>query len=230
MGLIAAIIFSICYGFNHLLLEAALLAHSEALFVFTFNAAFLFMSFYFIKEKKVLYLLLFSLFAGLNMSTKVNGLMLVTMFIVSSFILYFVMHEKKVKHILLSFIPILISLGIFVSLNPFTYSNIYKNVWYLFDHRMVTALLQADKYPERYLPNGISRMTKIFENFYFSKTKFDYSRTIFENRIFFDRYGIYLLTLFTIGFLYSLKLSWQRNLVAIVTCGSFITMLMMMGY
>ncbi len=231
-GVIPAVIFSFLYGFNSLIIDAGLKAHSEALFLFTFNAAFLFMSLYFAKGRKILYLLLFSLFVGLCMSTKLNGSMLLAIFFISNIILIFVLRKKRIEDILLGLLPILISLIIFVSLNPFTYSDPYKNVRYMFDWRMkVASVYQANSFKEALLPDKVSRVKKIFENFYFSEqVPYFNGIGIVEQIISLKNYGTYLFVLFFLGLFYSLKLALQKNITAIVICCSFFTSLASMSY
>lgn len=231
-GVIFALIFSIFYGYNSLIIATGLKAHSEALFLFTFNAAFLFMNLYFIKGRKILYLLLFSLFAGLCISTKINGSMLVVIFVVLNLLQFFFSKEKKIEHILLSFIPLLISLIVFVSLNPFTYPDPLKNVQYMFDWRMKTAFVyQADRFKENLLPDNITRIRRVFENFYFSENAAYFNGVkIFEQINSLKNYGIYLFVLFFLGLFYSLKLAFQKNQVAITILSSLALVLAFMTY
>lgn len=230
-GFIPAIVFSFFYGFNILIINTGLTAHSEALFLFTFNAALLFMSLYFAKKRKVLYILLFSLFAGLSMSTKLNGAMLVVIFFISNAILLFFSKEKRIKHILISILPVVVGLVIFVSLNPFTFSDPIKNVRYMFDWRMKIASGQASYFKESFLPDGASRVKKIFENFYYSEQVPSFNGIkIFEQLGASKNYGTYQFILFTLGLLYSFKLAFSKNITAIVTVCSFITILAFISY
>jgi hypothetical protein len=231
VGIPIALLFSTFYGFNSLIIDNGLKAHSEALFLFTFNAAFLFMSFYFAKGRKILYLLLFSLFAGLCMSTKLNGTMLVVIFFISNAILLFFSKQKRIEHILVGILPVVVGLVIFVSLNPFTFSNPIKNVQYMFDWRMKTATTQTARYKNSFLPNGVSRVKKIFNNFYYSKqVPFFNGIKIFGQLGKLKNYGNYLFIFFTLGLFYSLKLAFNKNITAIVIICSFITILIFMNY
>lgn len=231
-GRIFAVIFSLFYGSNSLIIDSGLKAHSEALFLFTFNAALLFMSLYFFRGRKILYLSLFSLFAGLCISTKLNGIMLVITFFVINTILFFVRKEKKIKYILSNSLPVIVSFIVFVSLNPFTFSDPVKNVYYMFDWRMkVASVYQANTFKEALLPDGITRIKKIFEHFYFAdNTSYFNGLRPFEQLSKSINYRGYMIVSFTIGLLYSLKLVFNKNIPAIIVVCSFITVLSVMSY
>ena len=231
VGLVPAIVFVFFYGFNTLLIDSGLMAHSEALFLFTFNAAFLFMNLFFTK-RKIIYLLVFSVFAALCMSTKLNGSMLLAMFFISNLVLFFVSRKKETKLVLLSILPFLISLFIFVSLNPFTYSNPLKNAQYMFEWRMKEASVCLIKGTyENCLLDWSSRIKRIFENFYFNKRALYFNgNKVFEQFNSLKYYGICLFGLFILGLLYLLRLAFNKHINAIVTVCSFVTVLVLMGY
>lgn len=230
-GLIYATLLSTLYGFNYLIIDSGLKAHSEALFLFTFNAAFLFMNLYFVKKRNMLYLLLFSLFAGLCMSTKINGLMLSIIFFTLNIVLYFVLKEKNLKYILLSLVPLALSFMIFIILNPFTYADPLKNTQYMFDSRMNTAVAQMKYFYEAAIPNPFFRIEKIFGNFYFSEqTPYFNGIRLLEQLTTFRNYGVYLFIPFLFGLFYLLKNVIQRNLSALIIFFFFISVLGFMAY
>ena len=229
-GIVFSAIFSIFYGYNSLIIGAGLKAHSEALFLFTLNAAILFMSLYFTKGRKVLYLLLFSLFSSLCMSTKLNGSFLFVIFIVSNILIFIISKEKKIAHLLSGLIPVIIGLTIFVSLNPFTYPDPIKNIQYMFDSRSKTAVAQAREFRDASIPRG-QGVKKIFENFYFSEqSQYFNGIKIYEQLGSLKNYGIYLFVLFSLGIVYTLKLVFQKNVTATVILCSIITILAFMNY
>lgn len=230
-GLLFATIFCIFYGFNSLIINTAIRAHSEALFLFTFNAAMLFMMLYFSKKKKIAYLLLFSIFAGLNMSTKLNGILLPGVFFTMNTILLIFLKKEKVKQFLIGVLPILVCLIIFIALNPFTYSQPLKNVKYMFDHRWETALSQARQFSNSYIPPGRMRMWKILKNFYFSRqTPYFNGVEIFKSFSQKKNYGIYLFVLFLLGLLYLLEQNFKKNIKTIIILVSFVLIYMIMVY
>ncbi len=225
-GVIFATIFSIFYGYNHLVIDEALHAHSEALFLFTFNAALLFESFYFTKERRLFYLLLFSVFTGLCMSTKLNGIMLAGVFFIANTMLLTFLKKERVKHFLFGFLPILISLIIFIVINPFTYSDPVKNVQYMFNSRMKTAVNQAEVLHESYIPPGVARIKKIFANFYFSRqTQYYNSNKIFKKFVHVKNDGVYLFILFILGLFHLLRQTLKKNITAIIVLISFLLIL-----
>jgi len=232
MNAVTGIIFSGCYGLNYLIINTCLKAHSEALFLFTFNAAFLFMNLYF-KKKKNIYLILFSIFTGLCVSTKLNGIMLMIIFMILNIIIFGVIQKNKIKNILFkSILSLSICMAVFWILNPFVYSHPFKNTVYLFDWRMKTATtVQSNLSKENYLPNNLLRIKKIFENFYFSKQTTNFNGVKIINKLDLPKiYGITLFILFIFGLVYCLKMAWRKNTAAIIMCGSFFIILLMMSY
>ncbi|GAB4219473.1 MAG: hypothetical protein Fur009_5810 [Candidatus Microgenomates bacterium] len=224
-GLIFAIFFSFFYGFNSLIISTGLKAHSEALFLFTFNAAIFFMINYFIKNRRFIYLLLFSLFSSLSMSTKLNGGFLLVIFLMANFILL-IFCKEKIKIFLHSLIFLLIGLIIFISLNPFTYSNPLKNTLFMFENRFKTAVFQSKVFYHSFISQD-QAIKKIFENFYFSE------KSQYFNKIYFiksKKYGLYFFVLFIIGFISLLKDIFKKNLVALIMFVSFLIILFFMNY
>lgn len=229
-GTVFSIVFSTFYGFNPLIIDTGLKAHSEALFIFTINTAILFMNLYFTKGRKVLYLLLFSLFSSLCMSTKLNGAFLFVIFFVSNILIFIISKEKRVTYMIHGVIPVIIGLIIFVSLNPYTYSDPFKNSQNMFDSRNKTVISQARGFPETSIQRG-QGIKKIFENFYFSEqTQYFNGIQVYEQLGSLRNYGVYLFVLFSFGFVYTLKLALKKNETAIVILCTFITILAFMNY
>src|SRR3989338_1992591 len=229
-GIITAIIFSFFYGFNYLVVHFGLKAQTESLFLFTFNAAFLFMSLYFFKGRKISYLLLFSLFSGLCMSTKLNGIMFIFIFLICNLLLFFIFKGKKSLDIFHGIVPILICLIIFISLNPFTFPNPIKNIKSMFNYRMHTALKDAGLKPIYFLPDGKSRVKKIFEHFYLSEKSHYFNDTLLSYKLSqSNNYRISLIILFILGLFYSIKLAFKKNLAAIIFLCSFFTIIAIMS-
>lgn len=228
MGFIPAILFSIFYGFNTLIITTGIMAHSEALFLFTFNAAFLFMCLYF-SRRKVSYLLAFSLFAGLCMSTKLNGIAVAVFFLIFNSMVFIFNQKKTLHHFIAGFFPLFISLVIFIWLNPFTYPDPIKNTLYMFDSRMKTALLQSNDSSNQSLSSPQMRMRAVFQNFYIEAPQ--YNSLIFFNISYKNQYyAPCLFILFVFGFLHSLFLAFRKNIFHILFVSSFIFQLMAMSY
>lgn len=229
-GLIFAIIVSILYGYNSLIISTGLKAHSEALFIFTFNAALLFMILYFTKNRKTRYLLLFSLFSGFCMSTKINGLMLVIIFNVINIILILCNKKKKDMDFLVGLFPIIITIIIFISLNPFVYTDTYNNLQFMFNYRMRIAKIQTIIFPEVSIPSGLSRVQKIFEKFYFSKNIFLFNGFFPIKQLqTVNNYGGYLFALFVLGLIDLFK-NFKKTLFAKTILFSFFLVFGFMTY
>jgi hypothetical protein len=230
-GLLFASIFSIFYGSNTLIMDTALRAHSEALFLFTINAAMLFMSLYFIKRRRLPYLLLFSLSAGLSMSTKLNGIMFPIIFFIVNIIFIILFKKRKAKYFFIGLLAIIICLVIFILLNPFTYADPIKNVQFMFDYRMKTAIGQSKYFSEALIPRGITVIEKIFRNFYFSdQEKYYNGIEILKQLTVLKSYGIYLFILFSFGIISLLKQIHKLNTIAIIIFCSFVIILGFMSY
>lgn len=230
-GLVVAIIFTFFYGFNSLIIESGLRAHSEALFLFTFNIALLFMSLYFTKKRNFYYLILFSVFTGLSMSTKLNGVMLVIIFFFSNMFLFVVSKVKKNRQLIQGILPALISIIIFVDLNPFTYTDPLKNVKGMYDWRMKVASDQAAYFKEVNLLNSLIRIENIFENYYFSENKISFNGLrILEDLSLPLNYQSLLFLPFIIGLLYSFKNALNKNVISVILIISFAIILILMSY
>ncbi len=229
-GFIFSIIFSILYGYNSLIIETGLKAYSEALFLLTFNASLYFMVLYFEKNRNILYLILFSLFSSLCMSTKLNGSFMFIIFTFVNTLILILFKEKKVSNILWNIFSLFLGLVIFVGLNPFTYSNPFKNIKYMFEHRNSTAIYERIYNPEASIERGKS-IKKIFENFYFSGyTKIFNGIKIFNRLNLIKNYGVYLFLLFLLGMIYTIKLVLQKYVMAIIIITSFLIILLFMNY
>lgn len=228
MGFIPALIFSIFYGFNTLIVTTGIVAHSEALFLFTFNTAFLFMCLYF-SQRKVSYLLAFSLFAGLCMSTKLNGVVIAGIFLILHSMFFFFHQKKTLNYFIIGFVPLLISLLIFICLNPFTYSNPIKNIAFMFDSRMKTALVQSNDNSNQFLSGPQLRIQAIFQNFYLDAPYYN-SLTFLNISYKNSYYAPFLFILFIFGLLHSLFLAIKKNVFHILFVSFFVFQLMAMSY
>jgi 4-amino-4-deoxy-L-arabinose transferase-like glycosyltransferase len=167
-GMPIALTFSFFYGFNTLLMTNGLKAHSEGLFIFLFNAAIYCMHAYFVHGKKINMLIIFSILSGLCMATKLNGILVCILFVVLS-VMEFGFFQKHQRKYMLSIIPVIAStLVIFVVLNPYTYSDPFTNIKYMYDWRKkVSSQEQAPNSNVR-LENFGVRINKILTNYYFS--------------------------------------------------------------
>ena len=229
-GFIPAIVFSFFYGFNTLIIETGLKAHSEALFLVTFNASILCMTLYFTKGRRTLYMLFVSIFSGLCMSTKLNGSMLIIIFFILQSVFFIISKQTRVIQVVHSIAALLISLLIFMSLNPFTFTDPVRKTLFMFEWRIKVAAHQGNKHQNLYLSNSRVRIQKIFENFYSLKTRSYYNGVkIFEKSPTENTYIRYLIVFFVVGLLYSIKLAFNRNINAIVFICSFVIILFFMS-
>lgn len=238
-GLLFSLIFTFFYAFNSFILNWGLLAQSEALFLLLFNSSLFFLCKYIFHKNSIKNLLFFSIFSGLCFSTKLNGIMLYFVYIVQVIIFPDLNRAKSILFDALRIItPLLISLIIFIILNPYTYPSPIQNIYTMFTHRENTAQLQSIMFPNVSLPNLPSRLqfiTKTFEtNYLFLGDKivggiFDPLLTsiLFVTGFIFevgkiikkDKFSIFMFSLFTTIFVITvsyLQLAWPRYLIQLV--------------
>lgn len=230
-GPILAILFSFSYGFSTLMINTSLIAHSEALFVFLFNGGLLFMALYFSNLRRIYYLFIFSLLSGLCASTKLTGFILPTIFFVLNNIFIFVIAKNKFRHFLLGLLPIALTILIFITLNPFIYSNPVKNVKFMFDWRSKVVRDQADINKVK-ITYGLPVNHRVLSNFYFSNTTGAYnSIKLLETFEYSKIYGIALFGLYALGLIELAKKASKVDPLAITVLGGFVLIrIFMMGY
>lgn len=230
-GQFFATTFSLMYGLNYLFATAGIRAHSEALFTLTFNAALLFIHKYFTENQTIKDLLFFTFFTGLCTSTKLNGIMLIPIFIIIYTCLILL---KKIKIQVLTSIKMLIpltSVFIFIFLNPFTYTKPIENILSMYKHRTISAAGAAIHNSDKHLSTPISRITKVFENFYFQNDEPAFADNIItKDKISFYQYNWFLIILFIIGFISLIQNVIKKNITAIIIITTFTGTLLTLSY
>ncbi len=164
-GIVFGVLFGIFYAYNPLITDSVLRAHSESVFLLMFNLTIIFMFKYFLNNKKMLYLVLFSIFAGLCFSAKLNGVMLLL-----PYLLIAVFPDRKYDkrwgakaYLINVLVPILIAWFVFIILNPYTFSSPILNIVKMLEQRLATVQLQIYLFPQAYLPNLADRAGFIFK-------------------------------------------------------------------
>ena len=211
-----AAISTIMFSLNNLIINDGLIAHSEALFILTFNASI----YYIIKsfqKNKLKNTILFSIFSGLCFSTKLNGIMTYLLFIpimgINTYIIKKIKPKIFFKQIIISG---LIILSIFIILNPFTYPAPIKNTIEMFVHRKKTAISQIYEHGQLNYPSISSRMHFIFNNFLNPKNVHIFNDTTkIANFSLYAQFPLAPLILFTLGLIHLLKLSTYQNIKAV---------------
>lgn len=160
---ISAFLASVYYGLNILVLQTALTAQSEAIFLLTFNTSLLFLLLHFRYPKKTLYYFMFLLFTGLCTSTKLNGLMLLLIYFV--IILFQTYRKQKTIRMTLTrmILSLIIPFLVLIMLNPYTHSSPIVSTYDLFHWRVSTSTY--DRSAEDFLSNPIDRIQHIAEHF-----------------------------------------------------------------
>ena len=219
MGIRWAVIFSFLYGYNSLLIHTGIKAHSEALFVFLFNASLLSLLLYFLSKRKIFYLFCFSVLVGLCTSTKLNGSVLVIcFFIINIFYLLFFDTKEKMIGFFHSFIPVIVVLNIFILLNPYTYADPVGRIRYEYEKRMETSRYYAQIFPDVSLPSAASRFAKFFSNFYITKDAGLYNAIYMLN---IPGYSWIAFVLFLVGIFCEAFMTYKRKKVSFLIIFSF---------
>jgi len=157
-----AIVATLLYATNPNLLTSGLLAHSETLFLFFFNAALLLLALY-SKTPRFSRLILFSVFTAFATSTKLNGIILLVLFILVIIKSLRKLSQLKPHFTLHLTLPFLVTFSIFVTLNPFTYSHPSQKSLTLFTHRYETLAFQTAAFPQDALFSSAQRLSALFE-------------------------------------------------------------------
>jgi hypothetical protein len=211
-----ALVFAFIYGYNSQLIYSGIKAHSEALFIFLFNASIFLLLRYFAGGKPLKSLFLFSMTVGLCMSTKLNGLLL----LFSYYILEIWQNIRRIRYPALIqnmnriMLSTTIALFIFIILNPFTFSNPFMRGLEIFEFRRKTSISQSKIFPEASLPDPFSRIRKTY-NVFFSPTDINYIGTI---NFFGDsgRYAFIRIAIFFGGVAVELRKIYQKSKISLV--------------
>lgn len=182
-----ALISSLYWGMNSIIVTWGLLAMAEGTFLFFFNLGLLllFNIFCYHKKNKIKFLF-FGFISALCFSTKIHGLLLLIIFILIHCIN---LYSDKVKtnsksqkyfdfssQLLLTVITFIV---ISFILNPIFWKNPIQGLHRLYLHRIETAQSQQVLYPYSALPTVTSRLNRTFAHFYWSNS--DHSRIYFFN-------------------------------------------------
>lgn len=170
-GDFVAYITALFYGFNKVVLNTSLIAHSEALFLLFFNLSLLCLIFIFRKEKTgACALILFAIFAAFCTQTKINGIMLFGIFsIIYTMKILGYMINKAYRKARIGIIKIilvnLLGISIFMMLDPFTYKNPLNNSLKYFESRVRISLWQMEEKLSPPLTNPFERVMQISNRF-----------------------------------------------------------------
>ncbi|MCM8787962.1 MAG: hypothetical protein NC935_07945 [Candidatus Omnitrophica bacterium] len=185
-----AILTSIFYGTNILIVNASLRAQSEGLFLFLFNLSLLLLILFFQNDKNSfkIGLAFFSVSAFLT-ATKLNGLMMPVIFNLIGFFIfiYKFFNKNKVCTKILKTLLFgnILFFFVFVFHHPLLIKNPLNGLILLFNHRYNTALHQAEyELPETALWSFKDRILAIYKNFFSEKEIIYYNNYfIFKNLI-----------------------------------------------
>lgn len=198
-GAVFALGFLFLYGFNTLIVDSGLRAHSEALFLLFFNSSMISMFIYFLTGEKLRYLIIFSILLGLCFSTKLNGILLYFVYL-TLFIPNLISNHLKsgfLAWMAKIVMPFFIAVTIFIVLNPYVFSDPLNKIRDMFKHRQNVVTSQMSLFPDDALLNIKDRFLQIPRVFYSNESILRYNNVKFD--IGQKRFGLVLFTLFAIG-------------------------------
>lgn len=161
---VTSFVATLWYGLNPIIINNALLAHSEALFIFLFNAGLYFLFRYTAHKQRWNDLTLFSLCVGLVTSTKLNGIVLIPIYIIISGVATAWRLVSWRIYVLHTIVMLAIACGVFLIVNPFVYQNIFSRTFEMFAWRMHEAnSVQAIELSYAAMPSYILRIHRIVQ-------------------------------------------------------------------
>lgn len=204
-GILYALVFFFFYGFNTLVVDSGLRAHSEALFLLFFNLGITFLFLYYQSNKNLNYLVSFSIIAGLAFSTKLNGIMLLFAYFVLETIN--LINENKKAKILESVLSLIMTIGItltvFTILNPFVFPSPIKNTLEMFRYREAVVQYQKVIFPTQALFKHTDRYQYVAGSFFRKDLITKVNNIKLNSR--YNFYGLILLLFFATGTYSELK-------------------------
>jgi hypothetical protein len=202
------------YAYNNLFIQSGIVAHSEALFILLFLSS-LYMMFLYIMRHDMKFFILSSVFAGLCMSTKLNGSMLLGICIPAASCVHYLQHgmrtiKTSIAHAIIFF---LIMSTTFVILNPYVYQNPIKKTLEMFHNRKQVTRNQIHEEPHIYIPptKTFSTMIQRFftpENATYMNAPYKFSGL--------GNYANILAIFFVIGIIRQLYLAKQKHMASII--------------
>lgn len=238
-GPLIAVLGSLLYGFNKLIIESSLIAHSEVLFLLFLNIGVYLLLLIFDKKREnnkvnLLFdkrIMLFSLIVTLCSATKLNGFMLLIFFLFLSLFPQIIKNTKKV--ILNITIVITLTFSFFLILNPFLYSDPLRNFGLMLNLRLKIVQGQTREYTDTFLPSFKSRLVKIYTRFLDPTRTENFNTPYFlrKDSIFYNSFSSFFFVLGVFSAL--LKFAKEKNNhrpIKIVTIIFFLTQFIMGWY
>lgn len=202
-GPVIGLLTALLYGFNPLVISAGLHAYSEALFLLLFNLGlYLLITFFQQKKYSKMRIVILGIVFGLCFSTKLVGIMLLCFYVLFEFV--FLLYKKPTR--IAQFLPpftrasiiSILTLIIFIALNPFTYSNPIVKISKMFEWR---SKVVSDQYPfdAHQIPDSfISRVTNVYWNYYGTVRSADFTTRL----PFFSNTSVLYVALFSLGIIF----------------------------
>lgn len=207
---ITAVLSSVLFGFNSFVINVSLRAQADGLFMFLFCLSVLLLLLMRNYKNRIIYILFFAISIGLITQTKINGVMMGIFY--NIYILTIAARDfiKKryaglLNNIKSFLIVNIIAFSVFVILNPFLYSNPFKNTFKMYQWRNNVTNKQMIKYSDNALPTFGERIKSIYD-YYLKPSKIEtyrnFNRLIFLDNAYSKRklyYSIFIKTLSMLG-------------------------------
>jgi hypothetical protein len=228
-GFIIACLFAVLYSNNALLLSTGLVAHSEALFVLLCTSA-IYVFVLYITRKHLRDAILFCVFAGLATSTKLNGVMLMTLWYMATIFLVIYSKRMRLRMFWTGVVGAFISFVLFIFLNPFTYPQPFERTQYLFTWRGNVAQGQAVEATQLYMHTYTERVSRVLGHFIWDDKQSLFMGLQLLGDTMAQKYIAMFLSLCAlVGLFFFAKKIYQRNSKATAIVGIWMTMIAMMG-
>lgn len=164
-----ALALAIWYGMNSLVIRTALLAHADALLLLFYSVAVTSL-YWFIRKRSTAALFLFPVCTGLAASVKLSGFALVPFFVVLE--LFSLLrgrrqHGALASHVKNTVVVLVLSLGIFILLNPQVWQpSLIEGFLKTFEHRVTQQEVFQTWYSEDSLPDISTKLLSIATGFF----------------------------------------------------------------
>lgn len=202
-GSLPSLLVSLLFGVNDFIVDTSLRAQTEGLFLFLFNLDLLLLILA-LRNRKIIYFMLFAIITGLMIQTKLNGIIMLLIFnvlISVKIISDRFLSKKIVNNKILLFLSVnILTFLVFINTNFFIIKSPIKNMISYYQYKNIEAQQQADNYPINKLDSPIERVKMIYRNFLYNPHFMNVSDLLHKNINRITNNGLYRL-FFRITFL-----------------------------
>lgn len=183
----AALLITLWYGTNSLIVSSGLLAMNEGLFLLLFVSGVYLLVDYFSGLLSLKKAVLIGLVSGLCMATKLNGVMIYVFFAFIAFVNACILfahrkYRQAVTQALTVVVVGAITCMTFIAINPFTYPNPLRNIMTMYTYRLDSAKKDTEWDTQHSLPTLSDRAYVFVEDFFGNQAN-DYSLPFQTNAV-----------------------------------------------